>query len=486
VGLQGAEALEIVIECMEPRMDALVAEHPARATADVRVFTDDCVESLSSAPTGSARPTTSTSRSTPMRAAPPSMSACKSPSWDGDWAGAGAACRLTAGGCAITVPWATLEAVARRRELIWSLQHQPPAPRRWFELQLSSWSHAWQRTFTPCRRAGGASLPRRATSAAVLDSPRAPAVGRRAVGDLLARAEIDPQIVQARLHAALAPLQAEPRAGSCGLAGRRRPSGRRRGAVRAARDRRGGASRASKTSWRRALGEAIPRTWRSRAQIRRLAGGRVPVASWSGDGRSPTAASCPCPEPPERLERRHPHARLPRREFAPASFVVYSGRRGDDGAAGAAATSAAPGLGLRARHFDLHAVKRWYQAGEGGTRFPFREEGVRALVPELAAQRRRARTGRSRATRENYLKLRREAGDEYALDLLASPGRRPAATPTAARTSAPMSRSTTRKELQPVTIPADTAQQFWLTAACAEATPPRASTGEQIAVLRRR
>lgn len=436
---RGAEALEVVIECMEPKMDALVAEiQPGED--DVRVFTDDCVEIFIS-PTGSAADYFHLAVNANAARFDERV---KSPSWDGDWE-AQAQREGDRWWLRVTIPWETLEA-SPDDAAVWSfnISRQRQAGG---SLQLSSWSHV-AANFHNTPRWGRLVLSED-FSAVLNRHVRQPWLARS--GDLLARAEIDPQL-QERLNESLAPLQAD-------LA-----------PVFAATDA-GGPQDAEELSSLLAigeealarldfveegLGEAIRGVEVAR-EMRRLAGDR-PVASWSVRAIT-NRRIMPVPEPPERLDRTIRMRACPG-EIEPASFVIYP--VGEEMTVLPVLEDlGGPGLGLRARHFDLHVIKRWYQAGKGGTRFPFKEEGVRELVPELLLKD-DALVRVDHERRENYLKLRHEAGDEYAW--ISSPRAEDARPDPDGRAHFGTDPIYDLKELQPVTIPANTAQQFWLTA----------------------
>ncbi|MGI5819567.1 MAG: carbohydrate-binding family 9-like protein [Armatimonadota bacterium] len=451
--LQGAEALEIVVECMEPRMDTLVAEHQP-ADGDVRVFTDDCVE-VFIAPTGS--------QDDYFHLAANALGATfdervKDTSWDGEWT-VEAHRQDDRWWLRITVPWATVDA-APVAGAMWSLNisRQRHAGG---ELQLSSWSDAGTNFHHVAR--WGRLLPVGDTAAVLDRHVRQPWAER--VGDLITRAEIDAQIVR-RLHAALSPLQESLAPVFASLEAGGPDSADELSALLVI----GEAGLGRLEDLEEGLGEAI-RGREVARQIRRMAGGRVLVA-WPVTAIT-NRRIMPVPEPPERLGGAI-RMRACRGEFAPASFVVYSIDE-EMTVLPVLSDLDGPGLGLRARHFEMHAVKRWYQAGEGGTRFPFREEGVRALVPELLLKD-DTLVRVDHDMRENYVKLRREEGDEYLWISFPRPDdarRDPYGR--ANLTDEPIHDA---KELQPVTIPADTAKQFWLTARVPNYAPAGVYRGE--------
>ncbi len=205
-------------------------------------------------------------------------------------------------------------------------------------------------------------------------------------------------------------------------------------------------------------------------RMRRLADGR-PLLAWPVRAIT-NRRIMPTPEPPERLERTI-QMRACRGEFEPASFVIYP--VGEEITVLPSVTDLdGPGLGIRARHFDIHAIKRWYQAGKGGTRFPFKEEGVRALVPELLLHD-DTLVRVDHVARENYLKLRRESGDEYIW--ISFPRGEDAPWGPEGRANLTDEPIYDADQLQPVTIPADTAKQFWLTVRVPDAALPGLYTG---------
>ncbi len=451
--LHGPEALEVVVECMEPKMDALVAKvQPGEG--DTRVFTDDCVEIFVSA---------RGSEDAYLHLAVNALGATfdervKDTSWEGDW---------------------TVEAL-REDDRWWvrvsipyeDLQSKPLADLMWWfnvsrerqaggQLQLSSWSDA-SSNFHNITRWGRLVFEERYQYMLqrFVQWP-----WEKGTQDLAARAEAYPPLAE-RLDASLAPLREDL------------------GPVWAALDADGPEDlqtfSALLTTGEGALerlqhveedlGATIQRQEVAR-RMARLADGRR-VLAWPVRAITDRRIM-PTPEPPERLERTIRMRACPG-EIEPASFVVYP--VGEEMTVLPVLSDLdGPGLGLPARHFDIHAIKRWYQAGEGGTRFPFKEEGVRALVRELLLHD-DSMVRVDHKARENYLKLRREGGDEYLW--ISFPRGEDAPWGPEGRANLTDEPVWDLDELQPVTIPADTAKQFWLTARVPEYAPAGTYRGE--------
>ncbi|MGC9316771.1 MAG: hypothetical protein ACP5KN_01895, partial [Armatimonadota bacterium] len=108
-----------------------------------------------------------------------------------------------------------------------------------------------------------------------------------------------------------------------------------------------------------------------------------------------------------------------------------------------------------------------YQAGEGGTRFPF-NEGVRVLTPELLLHD-DSLVRVDHQERENYLKLRYPEGEEYMW--ISFPRAEDAPAGPDGRVGIDDQPIYDTDELLPVTIPADTAKQFWITVKVPEYLP---------------
>ncbi|MFW6437445.1 MAG: sugar-binding protein, partial [Armatimonadota bacterium] len=389
--LQDEDALQVVVVCREPEMDALVAEQQP-AEGDVEVFTDDCIEIFVS-PTGS--------EDDYFHFATNALGAkfnerVKDRSWDAEWH-VDAHREDGRWWLLVTLPYDTLEARPGASAMWWfnvSRQRQAGG-----SLQLSSWSDTGS-NFHNVPRWGRLVLTDR--YAEILDTyVRTP--WRERTGELTRRAQINADLT-GELDASLSPLEDE-------LA-----------PVWSALDADSGPAdlaelsellTTGETALERLqhveadLGTSIQRQETSRA-IRRMAGGHR-IAAWPVRAIT-NRRIMPAPEPPERVGGTIRMRACPG-EIEPASFVVYP--VGEEMTVLPVLSDLeGPGLGLRARHFDIHSIKRWYQAGEGGTRFPFKEEGVRALVPELLLKD-DSLVRVDHTERENYVKLRKDDGDEY-------------------------------------------------------------------------
>ncbi len=452
--MTGDSALHVIVECMEPSMDTLVAElQPAEK--DVYVFSDDCVEVFVS-PTGSEEDYFHFGLNANNAHFDERV---KTKSWAGEWTSevhrADDRWWLR-----VDIPYETLNARPRTSVMWWlNVSRQRRAGGK---LQLSSWSDAGN-DFHEITHWGRAIFSD--DYATILDryvlQP-----WRVRVDDLNEIASIDND-AQESLQQALTSLRED-------LAPVRE-------AVEA-----GGPDETARFSQLLATGEEALDQLRFieedlgagvherevARRIRKLADGRSVIA-WPVRAMT-NRRIMPAPEPRETLGEPIRMRACPG-EIEPASFVVYPVGR-EMTVLPLLSDLDGPGLGLRAdRHFDIHAIKRWYQAGEGGTRFPFKEEGVRALVPELLLHD-DSLVKVDHEKRDNYLKLRREDGEEYIW--ISFPRGEDAPWGPEGRANLTDEPVYDTEELQPVTIPADTAKQFWLTARVPDYAPAGTYQGE--------
>ena len=161
----------------------------------------------------------------------------------------------------------------------------------------------------------------------------------------------------------------------------------------------------------------------------------------------------PTPAPPETLDRGL-SMRACRGEYEPASFVVYP----LDSTLRLEVTATAlkgHGATIGADAVDIRAVKRWYQSGEGG-RFPI-NRGMRVLTPELLLKDDDL-VKVDYEKKENYVKLSFPDGTRKWLWVSS-----PKPTPEERNISAAGQPIRDARTLQPVTVPKQTAKQFWLT-----------------------
>ena len=161
----------------------------------------------------------------------------------------------------------------------------------------------------------------------------------------------------------------------------------------------------------------------------------------------------PTPEPPGALDRVL-SMRACRGEYEPASFVVYP----LDGAVRlkvAATALKGPEGAIGADAVDIRAVKCWYQSGAGG-RFPI-NRGMRVLTPELLL-RDDDLVKVDYDKKENYVKLSFPDGTRKWLWVSS-----PKPTPEERNISVAAQPIRDARTLQPVTVPKQTAKQFWLT-----------------------
>ncbi|MFO8081356.1 MAG: sugar-binding protein, partial [Armatimonadota bacterium] len=347
--LQGESALEVIVECMEPQMDALVAESQP-AEGDVRVFEDDCVEIFIS-PTGA--------EDDYFHFAVNALGATfdervKDTAWDADWT-AEAHRGDERWWIRATIPHEALEADPGTSLMWWfNVSRQRRAGG---ELQLSSWSDAGS-NFHDVTRWGRAVFTERFDEvlSGFIEEP-----WRTRTEELAARAEIDPRLGE-ELGTLLAPLQddlapvwealdADPGSGDLAELSELMATGE--------------ATLARLAQVEEDLGAAIRRR-EAAERIRQLAGSRR-VAAWPVRAIT-NRRIMPAPQPPEQVGGTVRMRACPG-EFEPASFVVYP--IGEEITVLPVVEDLdGPGLGLRARHFEIHSIKRWYQAGKGGTRFP--------------------------------------------------------------------------------------------------------------------
>lgn len=160
----------------------------------------------------------------------------------------------------------------------------------------------------------------------------------------------------------------------------------------------------------------------------------------------------PTPEPPCELSASLQLSAC-RGEFEPVSFVVYPLQRPVTVEV-EVSDLRGPGT-IPASAVDVRAVKCWYQAG-GNERFPI-NRGMHLMTPELLLRDDslvRVDTARKR----NYVKLQYPDGGTKWLDVS-----QPTASPEEEDSSVAAMPIRDAATLQPVTIPARTAKQFWVT-----------------------
>jgi hypothetical protein len=152
-----------------------------------------------------------------------------------------------------------------------------------------------------------------------------------------------------------------------------------------------------------------------------------------------------------------------RGEYEPASFVVYALAELTDLQV-VATDLKGHGSVIPASAVDLSVIKCWYQSGEGGM-YPMNLRR-KILTPELLLKD-DSLVRVDAETKENYVKLVPAAG-EATWRWISNP------TPTPAERDFSPSAFPVRdaRALQPVTIPANTAKQFWLTVRVPAAASP--------------
>ena len=170
----------------------------------------------------------------------------------------------------------------------------------------------------------------------------------------------------------------------------------------------------------------------------------------------------PVPEAPVKVTR-DLTIRACRGEYEPASFVVYALK--DTVTVAATATDLkGPGGSLAATAVDLRTVKCWYQSGEGG-RFPI-NRNLRVLTPELLLKD-DALVRVDMEKKEDYVRLNFPDGAVKWLWV---------SSPTTTREERDVSVKAQpiydAKALQPVAIPRHTAKQFWVTVHVPEDATP--------------
>ncbi|MEA3402350.1 MAG: sugar-binding protein [Armatimonadota bacterium] len=442
-GLVDEQALHVIVRCDEPAMDQLVAKVERRQDADASVFSDDCVEVFVS-PAGS--------EDDYYHFAVNANNArwderVKDRAWTAGWSSTVE--RQEDGWVArLVIPHEDIGGPPDDEAMWWfnvSRQRQAGG-----ETQLSSWSDA-DADFHDLSHWGR-----------LIFSDDYAAILRRAVlqpwsqrvDDLADRARIY-QPVAEHVEEALVPLredmapvrQAVEGGGPDDVAGLSRLLAT------------GEAALAGLAQVEEDLGAAIRAREAARA-MRELARPGQRLLAWPVRAIT-NRRIMPAPEPPKRIERTIRMRACPG-EIEPASFVVYP--LGEEMTVLPVVTDLdGPGLGLRSRHIDIHAIKRWYQASEGGTRFPF-NEGVRVLTPELLLHD-DSLVRVDHENRENYMKLRFEDREEYLWISSPEP------TEEEQRISNSEQPIYDTDELLPVTIPADTAKQFWITVRVPEYLP---------------
>jgi len=436
------DRLHLLIECLEPAMDGLLARATDR---DGDVFRDDCIE-VFLCPSGSEKEY--------YHFATNALGArfdekVKDRTWNPDWTVQASRDR-DRWRLQVTVPFAAVGGVPAQ-DAVWSVnlcrQRQAGG-----KLELSAWSSTGQ-DFHAVRNFGRlvfsadyAACLRRAV-VAPLDE-RSPVLRRRAAIDAPAAAELEKRL-QA-VEATLAPVRAAIAAASgpapadfAGLLSQ------------------GYAALAALDEAEQGLDTAVASLETAQAMAR-LAGRWQRLAVYAVTPIT-NRRILPVPEPPTTLNR-DVRLRACPGEYEPGSFVVYALKADEVVAASATDLEGPGGKTLPSAVVDLRTVKCWYQSGQGG-RFPI-NRGLRLLTPELLLKD-DALVRVDMEKKENYVRLSFPDGSSQWL-WVSSPKTTPEEREVAVGKQ-PIYDSAT---LQPVPIPRHTAKQFWITVHVPEGTAP--------------
>ncbi len=438
------ERLQFVVECMEPKMDGLVAKiAPAAEGNDAYVFSDDCVEIFIS-PRGTDKEYyhfAANSRGARFD------EKVKDQAWAGDWT-ADTSLGEDRWVLSVAIPFSALGGMPSRDAIWWvnvSRQRQAGG-----KLELSSWSDTGQ-NFHDVSRFGRL----------IFSDDYAACLRRniiqpwqRGVPQLTERAKIDAAAAQ-RLEEKLTQIRGElepvrkatedtPPGSLSEFAGLLETG---EGALK------------SLAEAGHELDDAVASIEAAQA-MRRLARPGAKLLAYSVRAIT-NRKILPTPEPPESVTRTI-SMRACRGEYEPASFVVYPLQ--DAVRLEVAATDLKGPAGLiSARAVDIHAVKVWYQSGGTG-RFPI-NRGLRLLTPELLLHDDDL-VRVDYEQKQNYVKLQFPDGTDKWLWISSSE-----TTPEEKDVSVEAQPIRDTESLQPVTIPKESAKQFWITVHVPEKAP---------------
>ena len=429
----GRDSLAFVIECLEPRMDLLAAK--CQKDDDAAIFADDCLEMFVS-PGGEAKDYYHFA--TNALGARYDEKGRGDAAWGGKWTvhPTKGADRWTV---EVSLPFATLGARPQRGSVWWfniCRQRQPGG------LQLSSWSPT-DSDFHDSTRFAAMTFDD--ASASYLVTHYLDPFDRR-VAQSRQRARVRPGVAR-RFETAISTTEASLQAlRSVSATGKPIPSDTFGAYLETGR-------RGLKTldDAEADLAAALADVEAARQMAKLVPAGKdllayvtVPVT----DRRI-----LPSPDPPKTVSREI-RIRACRGEFEPASFVVYSPRRP---ATLEVKVSDLRGSGgaIPASAVDVRSVKCWYQAG-GNERFPT-NRGMHLLTPELLL-RDDDLVRVDTVDKRNLVKLQYPDGTRKWI-CISSPEPSPEEKDSSVA-ALPICDAAT---LQPVTVPARTAKQFWVT-----------------------
>ena len=427
------DSLTLIVECLEPQMDKLVAK--CEKDDDAGVFADDCLE-LFVSPGG--EPQGYYHFATNALGARYDEKGRGDATWSGKWTSHAthSADRWTV---EISISLATLGGPPKRGSVWWfnvCRQRQPGG------LQLSAWSPT-DSNFHDFTRF--AALTFDDACVGYLAAQYLRPFDRRA-GELRDRARVRPTVAH-RLEAALAPAEASLRPLQAAVAaGKPVPAGEFGMLLAAGQDALKQLHEAE-TDVLAAIAEV--ESARKMAQLAAPGQELLAYATVAITNRK----ILPSPEPPQTVSRRL-SLRACRGEYGPASFVVYPLHKPVTLEVGVSDLRGPQGL-ISAGAVDVRAVKCWYQSGGTG-RFPL-NLGLHLLTPELLL-RDDDLIRVDESTKQDFVKLRFLDGRRKWLCIS-----NPQESPEEKDGSVEALPIRDAAMLQPVSLRPRTAKQFWVT-----------------------
>jgi len=439
------ERLQFIVECMEPAMDGLVAKiEPAGEGNDAYVFSDDCVEVFVS-PQGT--------ETEYYHFAANSLGArfdekVNDQSWAADWT---AETSVGDDGWTldVTIPFSALGGMPSGDAVWWvnvSRQRQAGG-----KLELSSWSDTGQNFHDVSRF--GRLIFSDDYAACLRRNVMQP--WQRGVAPLTERAKIDAAAAE-RLEERLAEMAQQLEPVREAIEGAPATSLSEFASLLET----GEAGLKNLTEAGQELDETVA-SIEAAGAMRRLAGPGKKVLAYSVRAIT-NSKILPTPEIPESVSRTI-SMRACRGEYEPGSFVVYPL---DDAVRLEVIPTDLKGPAgvIGARLVDIRAVKCWYQSGGTG-RFPI-NRGLRLLTPELLLYDDDL-VRVDYQEKQNYVKLQFPDGTDKWLWISSLE-----TTPEEKDVSVEAQPIRDAESLQPVTIPKETAKQFWVTVQVPETARP--------------
>ena len=423
------EGLYFVVECLEPKMKALRAK--ATGQKDANIFADDCIE-IFVCPAGSEKEYYHFGANSRGARFDEKVKARK---WAGKWTveATTAADRWT---LVFAIPFADLKAKPQRGAVWWfNVDRQRHAGGK---LELSSWSPTGQ-NFHSVRHFGRMVFDNdyaACLSANVIEpwDKAMPALRKRAKIDAAAAKQLEARI--AAMQKLLAPVRTTKPKSLAELATLLAAGMDARRQLDAA------AQELHETVSKIEVGQAMVKLARPGQKL--LAYAVRPITN---------VHILPTPAPPKQVSTTL-KLRACRGELEPASFVVYPFDKLTIDKVVASDLSGPQGK-IPASAVDIRSVKCWYQSGGTG-RFPL-NKGLRLLTPELLLKDDDL-VKVDYEKKENYVKLSFPNGTRKWL-WVSSPKR----TRDEARIATEEQPIYDAKTLQPVSLPARHAKQFWVT-----------------------